>query len=316
MALFISGCLHGYLLDFWCLGKVFGTPGWSPSSLGPVQDPTTLSQPRRPQERLWLLPRRRGARFTRHLSHLARPSLPRALFSHHLQPREPRSAEAMSSPAPSSRKQHRTDAGFNSRPRVPPTGASTSRVANRHASSSAGSRAREQDGLPCSRDFSPTIPISLGHAYSALAQTPPSDSKVRSRAGATLPCNEVSPGLRIGGLGRRIQAHQSARAPSTTSWPPLAFAQVAPASLNEPPSLSSSLTSAAPSLAGPPTPKSKHSPFRARTRSAFVTPSASFASLRSDLRSCEAEQLRCERHTPSPSPLSHASREPRPGSHR
>ena len=308
-------------------------------SISPWNSPTTSTRPRRHPIRLWLVLHRRGARFTRRLSHLARPSPPRTLVSHHIQPREPRCpAEAMSSfsslsssraipsPASSPRKQPRTDIGLGSRPRVPPTGASTSHASrHRHASSSAGSRARylhwDQEGLPPSRALSPRNSIGDGvsHAYAPFARTPPSDSKVRSCSAVTLPCNEVSPGFRIGGLGRRtpgIQAHQSAHAPSTTSsLPSPVFAQVAGASLNEPPSLSSSLTSPAPSLAGPPTPQSKHSPVRVRPHSVFVTPSASFSSLRRDPRSCEAEQLRCEPHTPSPSPLSHATRESRLYSH-
>ncbi|KAI0743648.1 hypothetical protein C8Q80DRAFT_853860 [Daedaleopsis nitida] len=244
------------------------------------------------------------------------------------------SSRVSSSPQSSPRHYHRSG-GLGSRPRPALETTTSHGFRHRQTSTSAGSRGRyrdwdssQEDGLPCSsksRDFSPRNLIAdspAGHASSAfVARTPPSSSKVRSNSRASSSHNEISPAFRMSGLGRwpsGIQAHQAKHAPNgcTTSLPPLLIAQVPPASSNEPPSLSSSLTSPAPSLPTPRTPQSKRSPVRVRRYSAFVTPSASFSSFRSDTRSCQEPHSRCERHTPSPSPLSHASHEIRLGSHR
>lgn len=244
------------------------------------------------------------------------------------------SSRVSSSPQSSPRPPHRSDVGLGSRPRPASETATSHGFRHRQPSTSAGSRGRyqdwdQEDGLPPSsilRDFSPRTPIAgspAGHASSPsfVARTPPSISKVRTNPRAHSSHNEVSPASRMSGLGRwppGIQAHQSQHAPNgcTTSLPPLLLAKVPPASLNEPPSLSSSPTSPAPSLRTPRTPQSKHSPLRVRRCSAFVTPSASFSSFRPDTRSCEDPHSKCERRTASPSPLSHASHEPRSSSHR
>ena len=131
-------------------------------------------------------------------------------------------------------------------------------------------------------------------------------------------CNEVSPTVRVPRPERptsRDQVHQSEHAPNGcfAKLPPLVLAQVAPASLNEPPSLSSSLTSA-PSVLFPPTPQSKRSPtHRRRHCSAFETPLA-----QSRIRAQGRHETEWEAHTPTPSRRihSHAAREPRADSHR
>lgn len=230
------------------------------------------------------------------------------------------------SPASSLNTHHRNDVGLRFRPQAPPT----TRHTLRHQPSSAGSRARYLDWnqdqfLPSSskvRDFSPRNSMSdaVGHASEPFAaQTPPTKSKVRSYSGARLSNNEISPAFRFGGVGCRMpgsQVHQSQHAPNGCTTRLRPRTEVPSVSLNEPPSLSSSLTSPAPSLSTPPTPQSQRSLVRDRRRSAFVIPSASVASFRTDSTSFGAAQPRCERYTPSPSPLSHASREPRTGSHR
>ncbi|KAI0332290.1 hypothetical protein GY45DRAFT_1344718 [Cubamyces sp. BRFM 1775] len=229
----------------------------------------------------------------------------------------------------SSRHQPRSDGSHASRPCTPRIRTSTSHALNQPpppSSPGSGSRARfldwnKQNCLPSSSnlpDFSPRTPTAddIGHTSVFSAQTPP--SKVRSRSSVGSSCNEVSPVFRVGGLGRRIhefQAHQSEHAPvqRTTRVSSLVLAQAPAGSINQTPSLSSSLTSA-PSFATPPTPQSLGSPVRLHRRrhSAFVTPSTSISSLRSDVVSCEAGPAQCEPSTPSPSPRSHASREAQP----
>ncbi|EJF65219.1 hypothetical protein DICSQDRAFT_152474 [Dichomitus squalens LYAD-421 SS1] len=235
-----------------------------------------------------------------------------------------------SSAPSSSRDRYRT--GHGSRPRTPTARASTSHAyRHRKTSSDAGTVARflELDhresppSSPASRAWSSRIPtrVAQGHNHPGFtAQSPPSTPKVRGNSGATLPRNEVFPACRMPASGRPtpgIQAPQREHAPAgcTTNLPPLMLAQV-PASSNEPPSLSSSLTSPAPSLAAPPTPQSHRSSRHIHRRRAFITPSASVSSFRSDARSCEDNKARCEQYTSSPSPLSHASRETRRSSHR
>lgn len=238
-----------------------------------------------------------------------------------------------SPPVSSSRDRYRS--GHGSRPRTPTARTSTSHdLRHRKTSSDAGSVARildfyQREHLPSSstsRGFSSrnSSGVAPGHiSPGMIVQTPPSTPKVRSKSGATLSRNEVSPAVRPPTSERPtpgVQAHQSDHAPAACSTnqplPPLMFAQVPPVSLNLPPSLSSSLTSPAPSLATPPTPQSQRSSVHIRRRSAFVTPSTSISSFRGDDYSCEDKKTRYERCTPSPSPLSHASRETRGSSHR
>ncbi|OSD04144.1 hypothetical protein PYCCODRAFT_1444250 [Trametes coccinea BRFM310] len=237
------------------------------------------------------------------------------------------------SPAPSAH-QHRSDNGRDSRPSTPRIRTNTSHLSRTQrplSSPGSGSRGRcadwdQQESLPSSSklpDFSPRTPTTdeAGHAPRRLSvQTPPSQSKVRSGSSVGSSCNEVSPVFRVGGLGRRIpgiQAHQSEHAPTqrTTRVSSLVLAQGPAGSLNQAPSLSSSLTTA-PSFTTPPTPQSQGSPVRLhhRRHSAFITPTASFSSLRSDAPSCELVQAQCEPSTPSPAPRSHASRGPQPRS--
>ncbi|KAI0368369.1 hypothetical protein BV20DRAFT_472011 [Pilatotrama ljubarskyi] len=235
------------------------------------------------------------------------------------------------SPSPSGN-QPRTDGGKGSRPSTPRIRTNTSQFC-RHprppSSPASGSRVRifdwdQQESLPSSSTrpgFSPRSPIAgeSGHAPRGIApQTPPSYSKVRSRASAGSSCNEVSPVFRVSGLGRRVlgfQAHQSEHAypDRATRVSSLVLAQAPAESLNQAPSLSSSLTSA-PSFAAPPTPQSQASPVRLHgyRHSAFVTPSPSSSSLRSDARPCELAQALYAPSTPSPSPRSHAQRSSQP----
>ncbi|KAI0358699.1 hypothetical protein OH77DRAFT_1494313 [Trametes cingulata] len=228
----------------------------------------------------------------------------------------------------------RTGGGKGSRPSTPRIRTNTSQVC-RHprppSSPASGSRGRifdwdQQESLPSSStrpDFSPRTPVAgqSGHAPRGIPpQTPPSYSKVRSRASAGSSCNEVSPVFRVSGLGRRMlgfQAHQSEHALTdrATRVSSLVLAQAPADSLNQAPSLSSSLTSA-PSFATPPTPQSQASPARLHgyRHSAFVTPSASSSSLRSDARPCEQLQAQYAPSTPSPSPRSHTQRGSQPAS--
>ncbi|KAI8992912.1 hypothetical protein BD414DRAFT_513990 [Trametes punicea] len=224
------------------------------------------------------------------------------------------------SPSPSGH-QHRSDSGHDSRPCTPRIRTSTShpfRSQRPLSSPGCGSSNRFldwdlQECLPSSSklpDFSPKTPSAdeTGHAPRVFPpQTPLSVSKVRSRSSVGSSCNEVSPVFRVSGLGRRIagfQAHQSGHAPTerTTRVSSLVLVQGPPGALNQAPSLSSSLTSV-PSLAAPPTPQS---PVRLRgyRHNAFITPSASLFSLRSDTPSCEPTPVQCEPSTPSPPPVS------------
>ncbi len=228
-------------------------------------------------------------------------------------------------PSPScSAHQTRTDGSRDSCPSTPRIRTSTSQ-ALRHPRPPSSPVARflvwdQQENLPSSSKlpvFPPRTPIGdkQGHASRRLSlQTPPSYSKVRSRTSADASHNEVSPGLRVGGLGRalRFETHQSEHAPTerTTRLSSLVRTRVSARSLNEAPSLSSSLASA-PSFAAPPTPQSQVSLVRLRgyQRHPFVTPSASSSSLRNDIPCVRAQ---CEPLTPSPSPRSHASRRSQP----
>ncbi|KAI0644695.1 hypothetical protein C8Q79DRAFT_883845, partial [Trametes meyenii] len=236
------------------------------------------------------------------------------------------------SPSPSGN-QSRTDGGHDSRPCTPRIRTNTSQ-AFRHprtpSSPGSGSRGRlswnQHESLPSSskllpafspRSSAPRVPSHTPRAVSL--QTPPSYSKIRTRASAGSSCNEVSPVFRVGGLGRPtpgVQAHQSEHAPTerTTRVSSLVLPQVPAGTLNQAPSLSSSLTSA-PSFATPPTPQSQGPPVRPHRyrHSAFVTPSASSSSLWRDARSCDSAPVQYEPSTPSPSPRSHASRGSQPG---
>ncbi|KAI0769427.1 hypothetical protein BD413DRAFT_84315 [Trametes elegans] len=231
---------------------------------------------------------------------------------------------------------HQTRSGEedDSRPCTPRIRTNTSQAFQHPRSPSSpgsGSRGRfrdwdQQECLPSSSKlpaFSSRRPPSdtARHASRGFsAQTPPSSSNVRTRSSVGSSRNEVSPVFRVGGLGCRMfgfQAHQSEHAPTqrTTRVSPLVLTQLPTGSLNQAPSLSSSLTSA-PSFSAPPTPRSQASPLRRRAyrQSAFVTPSPSTASLRSDARACEPTQARCEPPTPSPASRTHASRgRSRPG---
>ncbi|KAI1794229.1 hypothetical protein LXA43DRAFT_884185 [Ganoderma leucocontextum] len=216
-------------------------------------------------------------------------------------------------PSPLSRRHRRTDVGLVSRPRTPTAPPISSHARpHRRSSSDAGSKARMPSSSNLGEISSRTSSrVRQGHAPPVTAQTPPSTSKVRSYSAV---CNEISPVLRLTRPTPAIHAHQSRHASNgcTTQLSPPLVAQV-PISLNLPPSLSSSLTSPAPSLPTPPTPQSHRFPLHPRRRSAFITPSPSVSSFRSHTRSCEGAKVRCE---PSPSPLSHAAREARRSSHR
>ena len=229
------------------------------------------------------------------------------------------SSPSASSPSPLPRHSHRSDVGLTSRPRTPAARPTPSHARpHRRSPSDAGC----MSPIPSSsnlREISPrTYPrVRQSHVAPVTVQTPPSRSKVRSYSAATLASNDISPVFRLTALGHptpAIHAHQSGHAPTgcTTQFSPPLVAQV-PDSLNPPPSLSSSLTSPAPSLTTPPTPQSHRFPLQHRRRSAFVTPSPSVSSFRGPTRSCEGRKARCE---PSPSPLSHAAREARRSSHR
>ena len=215
--------------------------------------------------------------------------------------------DATATPAASS-SSSRSARASGSRPRTPPN--NTSHFCRHRKPSQPGSRPRHQERLLSATNppgFSPRISAAdrSGHA------SDPTKSKVRSFSGARMSRNEVSPSVRVRRPERTsspFQAHQSEHAPAgcLVGLPPLVLAQVAPASFNEPPSLSSSLTSA-PSFLAPPTPQSKSSPARAR-RSAFITPSPSISSFKSCIRTREGYQTQWEPQPPSPSPLSHAVR--------
>ncbi|KAH9940383.1 uncharacterized protein BXZ73DRAFT_42858 [Epithele typhae] len=148
-----------------------------------------------------------------------------------------------------------------------------------------------------------------GHAL------PPSPAARRSSA-ARMSCNEVSPATRTTRFGfpiHRPLAHQSGHAPARTSRcpPPLAHLP-GPSSFNDPPSLSSSLDSPTPSVLSLPTPHSKRSLTHARTRSALAAPTSLSVSVCSSVLS---DCPQWEPSTPSPSPLSHATRSTRLLSH-
>lgn len=259
---------------------------------------------------------------TRQLSHLVCLSCPRALPP--ITPNEnPASHEAMSDfssslpsdslPSPLPRHPRRTDLGLVSRPRTPAARpASRLPRPHRRSPSDAGGSSRIPS-LSNVREIPPRTPsrVRQGHAPPVTAQTPPSWSKVRSYSAASLPCNEISLVFRMTALGRpppAIRAHQLGHAPTgcATQLPPLLVAQ-----LNAPPSLSSSLSSLAPSLAAPPTPQGHR--FHPRRHSAFIIPSPSVSSFRNPTPSCAGDKVRCE---PSRSPLSHGAHEARRSSHR